>query len=37
MKDLVNGLNDMDDAIALAPDNADFMAQRARIASQAAA
>jgi tetratricopeptide (TPR) repeat protein len=37
MKDLLNGLNDMDDAIALAPDNADFMAQRARIASQAAA
>jgi tetratricopeptide (TPR) repeat protein len=35
IKDLVNGLNDMDSAIALAPDNADFMAQRARIANQA--
>jgi tetratricopeptide (TPR) repeat protein len=32
IKNLEAALNDMDEAIALAPDNADFMAQRARIA-----
>jgi tetratricopeptide (TPR) repeat protein len=31
IKDVAAALNDMDEAIALAPDNADFMAQRARI------
>jgi tetratricopeptide (TPR) repeat protein len=31
IKDQVAALSDMDDAIALAPDNADFLAQKARI------
>ena len=34
IKNLEAALNDMDEAIALAPDNADFMAQRARIAER---
>jgi tetratricopeptide (TPR) repeat protein len=34
IKNLEAALNDMDEAIALAPDNADFMAQRARIAQR---
>jgi tetratricopeptide (TPR) repeat protein len=34
IKDLAKALDDIDDAIALAPENADFMAQRARIVAQ---
>jgi tetratricopeptide (TPR) repeat protein len=34
IKDLERCLSDMDSAIALAPENADFVAQRARLASQ---
>jgi tetratricopeptide (TPR) repeat protein len=37
INDLVKALNDIDAAIGLAPDNADLVAQRARIATQAAA
>lgn len=35
-KDMAKALNDMDSAIALAPDNADFMVQRTRIENMTA-